>query len=453
MIYKYAILFIAALLLIIFTDISLLAIIGIILVAYVGYNVITSYDDALPIGQIALLIGGIQWIVSPIIAYHSSQVTYPMAVPENEYLLYTLILYLPLFYGIFYYSSHKTYIIKKESLLTFCSTHKKGIKILVIIGFIASIIQINIPSLLFIKVLIENLLYIGAVMLCFAFPKRTNVILVFFLGYLFIRSIMGGAFHDLMVWGIFILLSIFYLKGYTLKRRICIIAVLLVAVSTIQVIKPIYRSYTWWGGYKGNQIELFANLFAKSITGELDVQEGVGLSERLNQGWIISRIYKRIPDEQPYLGGKTIIEGVEATLVPRFIAPNKKGAGESSIDDFETFTGYRLNGKTSMGISILGEAYGNFGLLFGAVFMFVWGAFIAKLVSWLHKLSVKTGYYYFFMPIICFDLIKAEINFISVFNWTVKALIFSFLVIFILTKCIEKSNDFDILQVQARSDQ
>lgn len=453
MMHKYAIIFIAALILIIFTDIGLLAIIGILLVTYVGYSVITSYDDALPIGQITLLIGGVQWIVSPIIAYHSNHVTYPMAVPENEYLLYTILLYLSLFYGVFHFSPRKDCITNKGSLLSFCSAHKKGIKLLIVVGFIASIIPISTPSLLFIKVLIENLFYIGAIMLCFAFPKRTNIILICFLGYLLIRSILGGAFHDLMVWSIFILLSVFYLKGYTLRKRICIIAVLLVAVSTIQAIKPIYRSYTWWGGYQGNQVELFSDLFVKSLTGELDTQEGVGLSERLNQGWIISRIYKRIPSEQPYLGGKTIVEGVEATLVPRFISPNKKGAGESSIDDFETFTGYRLNGKTSMGISILGEAYGNFGLLFGAVFMFAWGAFIAKLVTWIHRLSTKNGYYYFFMPLICFNLIKAEINFISVFNWSIKALIFSFLIIYILKKFIEKSNDFDILSMQTRSNQ
>lgn len=36
-------------------------------------------------------------------------------------------------------------------------------------------------------------------------------------------------------------------------------------------------------------------------------------------------------------------------------------------------TGYNLSSSTSMGLSILGESYGNFGLLGGTFFMFFGG--------------------------------------------------------------------------------
>lgn len=45
-----------------------------------------------------------------------------------------------------------------------------------------------------------------------------------------------------------------------------------------------------------------------------------------------------------------------------------------------------------MGLSILGESYGNFGLLGGTVFMFIWGVFIAKFISFIDRLSIKDFY-------------------------------------------------------------
>lgn len=426
-------------LLILITDISVLELVGIGLVIYVGYDMIAGAPDALPIGHIALLMGGLQWIVSPIIAYHSSNLIYPMAVIEHEYLTKTLILYIPLYLAILWTMRRYATGISDEQLSEFCCCHMRGIKLITAIGFLAWIVPISSPSLSFILTLTRGLFYTGTIMLCFAYPSRAVVICLCFALLLLIRSILGGAFHDLMIWGIFMVTTIFYIKKYSARRRLAIIAVLLVCVSTIQAIKPIYRNMTWWGNYQGNKIELFANLFTKSLIGELDTSgDNVDLNGRLNQGWIISRIYKNIPDNQPYLGGKTIWEGIEATLIPRFLAPNKKGAGKESIQDFETFTGYSVNSSTSMGLSILGEAYGNFGLFFGAVFMLIWGWCISQLILWLHRRSERNGYFYFFLPLICFDLIKAEINFVSVINWTVKALVFSFIVIYLIHHFIQE---------------
>ena len=415
------------------TGLSLIAIIGILLVVIVAYRLITVKNDALPIGLISLLISGLQWIVAPILSYQAKDgILYPMAVPENEYLLKTLILYLPFYISILYFSYREKCLLKKEELIQFCSAHIKKIIVLILIGFLASIFPAHNTSLSFILTLTENLLYIGAIMLCFAKPGHSVTICCFFLGYLLLRSILGGMFHDLMIWGLFSLLVVFSLKEYSIHRKLVIVIGLLICVSTLQIIKPIYRNYTWWGSYDGNKVELFVDLFVKSVAGELKADGSMALTGRLNQGWIISRIYERIPDEQPFVKGRTIFEGVEAALMPRFIFPDKKNSGQDSIKDFEIFTGYRLNSSTSMGLSILGEAYGNFGLIGGAFFMFLWGYLINKLISFIIYLNKKYGYWYFFTPLICFNLIKAEINFISVLNWTVKSFIYAAVIIWLL---------------------
>ena len=426
-------------LLVAFNNITILELIGIGLVAYIGYDLVFKMNIAFPIGHIALLIAGVQWIISPIVAYHSTKVLYPMAVSETEYLVKTLALYIPFIIGLLWVVPYNRFCIDKDSMIEFCCNHRRFIKALIVIGFIASIFPFNIPSLGFLLKLADGLFYVGVIMLCFSYPRRAVTISVFFMSYLLAHSIMGGMFHDLMVWGIFVLFVLFYLKEYKTKMRLVILFCLFIGISTLQAIKPVYRYYTWKGTYQGNKIELFTELFVHSLTGDLSAMEAGDINGRLNQGWIISRIYKRIPEEHPYLEGKTIWEGIESSLVPRMLSPNKKGAGKESIRDFTTFTGYKLNSKTSMGLSLLGEAYGNFGLLFGAIFMLLWGCFIGKLVSWIQKLSRKVPYWFFFLPLICFNLIKAEINFVSVLNWTVKAFLFTFIIIYIMQYYSHKS--------------
>lgn len=406
--------------------------VGLILVAYVVYSLLFKNEDALPVGHIALLMSGLQWIVSPIVAYHSSPVLFSMAVPEEEYLIKTMILYVPFYASVLYFIPSMNTYMTKDYLIRFCHSQKSGIVKLTIIGFVASFIPTLPATMNFILVLVENLLYIGAIMLCFAYPRRAVTIGSLFMAYLLLRSISNGMFHDLMIWSLFMLLVIFVIKEYHPYKRLSILICLFLMVSSLQAIKPIYRHYTWYGNYQENKVELFLNLFMQSLTGELQTEEAGDLNGRLNQGWIISRIYKRIPTEHPYVGGRTILEGVEATLVPRFLSPNKKGAGKESIDDFEAFTGYRPSSGTSMGLSILGETYGNFGLLFGIICMAFWGWLIAKIISRIHRVSTTTGYWYFFLPLICFDLIKAEINFISVVNWTFKAFLFTWIIIYII---------------------
>lgn len=432
-------LFVAVVLGMICGFVVVLEVVGLGMVAFVSYSVIFKNKDALPIGHIALLMGGLQWIVAPISAYHSAHILYPMAVSEEEYLAKTLILYAPFLVSILYFIPRGNTCIAKDFLINFCYSQRKNIIILTALGFIVPFIPIHTPGLNFILVLVEDLLYIGAIMLCFAYPYRAVTIGTLFMAYLLLRSISSGMFHDLMVWGLFIFFVISAIKEYSPRRQLIILFCLFVTVSSLQAIKPIYRNYTWFGNYQGNKVELFVDLFVQSLTGNLQTAEVGDINERLNQGWIISRIYKRIPDEKSYVGGRTIWEGVEATLIPRFLSPNKKGAGKESIDDFETFTGYRPSSGTSMGLSILGETYGNFGLLFGTIFMAFWGWLIAKIIWWTHRKSEYIGYWYFFLPLICFNLIKAEINFISVLNWTVKAFLFSWFVIYII-RCYSKQD-------------
>ena len=408
-----------------------LELISIALVAYVFYQLITNRENPFPIGELALFMGGIQWLVAPIISYNSAPAVYPMAVAENTYLIYTLILYIPFCYAIM--RSLRSYRpkLQRDILTAYCKRQRSSIFFMYGVGLLSFLSPTQIPGLGLISTLISGLFYIGSIMLCFAYPFRAIAICGCTLAILLLRSISGGMFHELTLWGIILTFVIFYLRGYSTKRRIVIILALFMICSTLQTIKPLYRELTWYTSYNGNKVELFVSLFYDSLTGRLSSSESGDFYTRINQGWIISRIYKRIPAQQDYVGGKTITEALEAALVPRFLAPDKKDSGKDSIRDFENFTGYRLQSNTSMGLSILGEAYGNYGLSGGALLMFLWGYMVVFLVRAMESLSRFLLSLYFMIPLVSLNLIKAEINFLSMINWAVKAFCFSIIIAFL----------------------
>ena len=82
--------------------------------------------------------------------------------------------------------------------------------------------------------------------------------------------------------------------------------------------------------------------------------------DRINQGWIVARIMRYTPNYEPFAGGETIITGIRASLIPRFLDPDKPKAG--GRENFTRFTGKLISDNTSMGLSPLGEAYANFGI-------------------------------------------------------------------------------------------
>src|SRR5690606_38855561 len=148
----------------------------------------------------------------------------------------------------------------------------------------------------------------------------------------------------------------------------------------IQSVKYEFRNTIADGTLAGRTpTELFFDLIKDRITrlDEIFSDEAAMsvLNVRLNQGWIISAIIKNVPENEPFADGETILEAFRATLIPRFLDPEKKKAGGQ--ENFTRFTGLMLHGTTSMGTSIIGEAYANFGTVGSWVFMFFWGMFLS----------------------------------------------------------------------------
>ena len=406
---------------------------GIAVAVYVIYDFLIQDDNWIPIGEIALVMGAIQWIISTLISYTMSVTYYEMSLPCDEYMKRTVPMFACFAYGILRY--RKPMSVRLEQLVELCLRHWKLSNYFIGIGVFFMFLPFDNVLVDQIVVYLSDLFYVGFFMRRIAKPNRATYYMVIPLGIVLLRAIIGGAFHDVIVWGIFFILLWFQISKLSLSRKVLIIVTCLLSVNVLQGVKAIYRDQTWYGEYRGNKIGLFVDLMIANATGNLDTSEGADNNSRYNQGWIICSIYKNVPKTHDYFYGRTFADAAISAATPRLLVPNKKGAGAQSRLDFIEMTGYPLGEKTSMGLSILGESYGNFGLIGGCLFMLLWGRLMVQILKIVCQWTRRYCFLWvLFLPIISFNLIKAEISMMSVLNWTVKGLIFATIVIYIVKK-------------------
>ena len=403
------------------------SLIGLLLVLAVFYKFVNRLGHAIPILELMLLLAGLQWIVGPLIEYisPSNHFKYYMYVPEEVYMAFVVPAYFVFVLAVLTpISKYSKYFI---SLDIFYNQTKFAI-VLLLIGIASDFIGPYVPdSLKFFLYLSSNFKYAAAIILYFSENEKLRNVFYLVILYLFYNSLRFAMFHDFVLWSL-----VFYMF-WAIKFKPSIKTILLtfligiVFLTSLQSVKAVYRSQVW-GGYAGNKIELFFGLVIDSIFSEgllSEVSEGqTGNNVRLNQGWIISAIMSHVPEEQPFFEGETIEDAVSASLLPRFLSPNKTTAG--GRENFRRFTGLDIGEGTSMGISIIGEAYGNYNVIGGMVFMGIWGLFLGRIWLSLLKYGFENVLFLAFLPLIFLQVIKAETELVVVLNHLLKSLIVVF---------------------------
>ena len=400
---------------------------GVVVVGLVGFRFVNRLGKGVPILEVMLLMAGLQWIIGPIIEYNfpTNHYKYYMYVPEEVYMSYIAPAYLFFTLAIFVtLNKYKSINIPVNELDGY-----KGYGLTIfLIGVGFDLISGSLPGTLgFFAFLLGNFKFAGAIILFFSQDKRLRRIFYLALLYLLFRSIQQAMFHDLILWTVFFYM--FWAVKYKPSRKQILITLMigLFSLSTLQTIKSAYRSKVW-SGYSGNKVELFAGLFIDAVFFNSATAENLSGDEnnvRLNQGWIISAIMDEVPKRTMFFEGETIVEAVTSTIVPRAFDPDKKKAGGQ--ENFKKFTGLELGKNTSMGISIVGEAYGNFNVFGGIVFMTIWGWFLASYWGFLLKKIKDNILLLAFLPIIFLQVVKAETELVVVLNHLVKATIVVFL--------------------------
>lgn len=400
-----------------------MAAIGVAIVVVVFLSFFNKLNNTLPIQHLILLIAGLQWILGPVLEYYffNTDPRYKMYVSENEYFGFVVPAFLTFLAGFSFFQSSKLNQLLEELREYQVELPKFIPYVFIALGFLAASFGEAVPpALRFIFFLLSGLKYIGIIYLFLIRDSRRW----FILGSVFILTISGslalGVFHDLLLWGVLLFLYIAYFENVRSYQKILILVLGLFSAYLIQVVKSEYRQTLNTQYVQASNTDTFLDLASKNVSSDHEsVSQSQNVVTRMNQGWIISRVLFYVPRFEPHADGETVTEALSASLLPRFLAPEKKKAGGQ--ENFERFTGLYLNTTTSMGTSILGEAYANYGQYGGVLFMFLWGLMLSASLSAIVKFSDRYPTLILWLPIIFLQVIKAETELVVVLNHLVKA--------------------------------
>ena len=302
-------------------------------------------------------------------------------------------------------------------------------KKMVYIGIAVSLGFPLIPeSLFYFGLLLSNLKLVGAMYIMLSTNKHKWYWVITCLAFNSVGGFVDAVFHDLIIWMGYTFIIFFLVYKFSFRSKVLMFLTCLFLLFILQSVKFEYRKKTFEKASEGAQY--MSDLFLDRLTNPdkiLNSENYENVVARLNQGRIIGFILNNIPSNQNFLQGESITLALEA-LVPRFLFPNKRIIA-GGFDKFALFTGRTLPKGTSMDISLVGEAYGNFGTVGGMVFLLLTGMGFSWSISKFLSYSNRFPSIVLWVPFVFFHIIKAESDFGSVVNQIVKSFIMLYLVI------------------------
>jgi putative Ca2+/H+ antiporter (TMEM165/GDT1 family) len=410
--------------------------VGLAFSAFYVLRVIHNMGHKIPVIDLMTALAALQWIVGPYIDYHNglTHYKYHMYVPEDVYMAYAVPAIIAFRLGTLFFKDQSDLEAIGQKVTKLSDNYPRLPYLLIIGGLLIPYLNAFVPaSLRFVFFLLANVKYIGVIYLLFSGKPNRWPVFIGVMTATALASIAAGMFHDLLLWAMltFTFVAREMKLNYSMKLTFALSGLLI--ALTIQSVKHQYRTLIR-EGYGGNRTSLFMNLAtAQWASGAIvNPTSEDDMNVRLNQGWIISAVMKNVPEKESYAGGATITEGITASLLPRFLAPNKKIAGGQ--ENFRRFTGLLLGEGTSMGISLAGEGYANYGRWGGILFMFVWGLFIGWFWKKLGDWSELYPTLLIWSPILFLQVVKAETEFVVVLNHLIKASVLVFGLLWLIRK-------------------
>jgi hypothetical protein len=252
--------------------------------------------------------------------------------------------------------------------------------------------------------------------------KSKGLILTLAFTLTFLSSLRGAMFHDLLLWSAFIGMYAAYIFRPSNAQKALAVLLGLAFIFVLQAVKDEYRERLREEGQGQNVQKFLSSVDERLIEAETTNSSNVErLIIRINQGWIISRIMASTPAFVPFAEGETIIVAIKSSVLPRLFFPDKPIAGGRK--NFEKYVGFELQSSTSMGISLLGEAYINFGVRGAWVFMFIFGLVSSFIIQRFFLLASTYPTIWLWFPLILLHFVKAETELLVQLNFIVKSII------------------------------
>lgn len=373
-----------------------------------------SIGAVIPIRYLAGSFMCLQMLLGPTFAYNGAdfyqRAEYQMRIPELEYFMYAIPAVSLFIIGLHVTAGKlKGEILNGNEISKFVDNSGNLPYIFVGIGFLSTYISGFFGAELgFVFYLLSSFKFIGAFMLIIGTKKLKTWVLVLVFGSIIASTLQSAMFHDLLTWIIMLgaVMAIKYKPNITFKT-IGAISFILMAVI-IQQVKGSYREAAWGGQGSGAGWESFESAVNEQ-SADNSLFSGAGLAQsniRINQGYILTNILNTVPEKVPFENGKELMQILEAAFLPRIIAPNKLNAGDRTI--FTKYSGIQLRPGTSMALGTLGDAYINFGILGGSIFMFFFGLLFSEVLNGFYKYSKYYPFLLLFTPLVFYYPIRPD---------------------------------------------
>ncbi|HLA58423.1 MAG TPA: hypothetical protein VK622_06665 [Puia sp.] len=272
-----------------------------------------------------------------------------------------------------------------------------------------------------------HLTYVGVFYVLYSPYKHKKLIVTGVLALMVGQTIVEGMFGEFIYLLACSLTLILLGKKLTFRTKMGYACLGIFLIILLQSIKVDYRKRNWIEG-EGADPVYFAQLIGNKITDVGSLVNADNLfftSVRMNQGWLVAVTMKRVPERFSFSYGETIAQSIAATIVPRFVWPDKPDVGGKA--NLRRFWGFNLAGY-SMNLGPLGEAYANFDKLGGIVYMFFYGLFFNFMMTSIVKFSEKRPTVILWLPFLFFYSISVESDLLTTMGALVKGLIFAWIV-------------------------
>ena len=409
---------------------------------FVMSSFVENLGKGLPVLHLMSSLAHLQWILAAWLTWHlfDGKLSYIMYIDEKSYMQLAVPATMSYHFGLFafpHYHKSEWKVLKKKCISTL-HHNVSGCLVIIGIGLACQLLPPTPSELHFLRYFFEQLRYVGAIALLFN-PTPSNLLLtgaIICHGLFF--AIKTSFFHEFFLWLTFSGLFLFWNNERLNKKKWILISFICSFFFLIQVTKHDYRRLIWYHQKTDYSISLYISLIKKKlIEGEiLTFEHAHGAIARINQGWINSRVMYFTPTFTNYGKGTTIINAISASLIPRFMFSNKKKAGGK--ENFERFTGLQLQPGVSMGISLLGEGFANFGKTGCALFLFVAGLFFRFAFSLALRLATGNTLILLFIPLLFLQVVKAETELVVVLNHLIKGFLFTLIMVEVLKKTVFK---------------
>ncbi|HEV8082402.1 MAG TPA: hypothetical protein VGP55_04330 [Chitinophagaceae bacterium] len=415
-------------------DISLLSLLALVISLYQFFLLFDSIGHIIPTRHLLGSFMCIQFFVGPTLVYNGLEkyqyFMYWMRIPELQYFEYVIPAVALFIIGLHINAgNYKGEVVDKKKVELFIQRNPKIPYLFIIIGFLASIVAGYFGSELgFVFYLLGSFKFIGLFLLVLGTRQIKIWALVLVIGSIISSSLANGMFHDLLTWIIF-MAAIFGIKyKFDFKIKIIGLSALIFIVIVIQALKGSFRTELSANG-GNNGAQAFSKLYEEKNEqgGFLNIKSLGESVTRINQGFIITNIMITVPDLVPFSNGEEMRQILEAAILPRILAPDKLKAGDKSI--FEKYSHIPLGGETSMGLSSIGDAYINFGILGGVAFMFVLGWFYSAVLNSFHKNSFKYPVLILFVPLVFYYPIRPDCELQTILTHLFKSCFLIFVII------------------------